>query len=114
MAGVQIAMAERGSTAITDRAVTKIAAQAAREALETTMWEGPAPSARVRVHHGAAHVRVSVELSYPCDIGARCGEVRRQVAAQVTALAGLEVPEVQVRVERLHHETGSAAHGRVR
>ncbi|WP_435888435.1 hypothetical protein [Streptomyces niveus] len=114
MAGDQVAMAEPGSTAITDRAVTRIAAQAAREALEAAPWAGAAPNARVRVLHGAAHVRVGVELPYPCDSGAQCGALRRQVAAQVTALAGLEVPEVQVRVERLHSEAGSAAHGRIR
>ncbi|MFD3524598.1 hypothetical protein [Streptomyces sp. NPDC058653] len=114
MAADQVATAERGSTVITDRAVIKIAAQAAREALDAAPWVGTAPNARVRVRHGAAHVRVSVELSYPSDIGAQCRAVRRQVAAQVTALAGLEVPHVQVRVERLHSRAGSAAHRRVR
>ncbi|TFI24989.1 Asp23/Gls24 family envelope stress response protein [Streptomyces sp. 4R-3d] len=107
-------MAERGSTAISDRAVTKVAAQAAREALKTVPLGAAAPSAQVKVRRGAAHVRVDVELPYPCDIGARCGAVRRQVAAQVTALTGLGVPEVKVRVERLHPETTSAAHGRAR
>ncbi|MFB6951259.1 hypothetical protein ACFCXP_16665 [Streptomyces niveus] len=109
-------MAERGSTEINDRVVTRIASYAAREALDTAPRGAAAPNAQVRVHHGGAHVRVGVELPYPCDIGARCGAVRRQVAGRVKALAGLEVPEVQVRVERLHShsETGSAALGRVR
>ena len=51
---------------------------------------------------------------YPGDIGTQCGAVRRQVAERVKALAGMEVPEVAVQVERLHseHDRG-AAQGRI-
>ncbi|OEU96856.1 Asp23/Gls24 family envelope stress response protein [Streptomyces oceani] len=100
---------------IADRVVAKVAAQAAREALR----DGPgadvlprgrkaAPSADVAVRGGrlrgagqAAHVRVSVVLGYPSDIGAQCGAVRRRVASRVRELVGMDVPEVAVEVTRL-------------
>nr|WP_223736343.1 hypothetical protein [Streptomyces purpurogeneiscleroticus] len=64
---------------------------------------------------GEAHVQVSVELGYPCDIGAECGAVRRQVTERVWALAGMTVPEVAVRVTRLHSpQLKRAGQGRVR
>ncbi|MFD3560699.1 Asp23/Gls24 family envelope stress response protein [Streptomyces sp. NPDC058686] len=100
----QVAPAERGATRIADRVVAKIAAQAAREALPAVPADGSAPHATVSVHHDIAKVRISLELDYPADIGARCRAVRRQVAERVKALAGMEVPEVAVQVERLHSE----------
>ncbi|MEV6396284.1 hypothetical protein AB0M39_16150 [Streptomyces sp. NPDC051907] len=106
---------ERGATAIADRVVAKIAAQAAREAIPDALEGGAPPRATVTVHHDAAHVRIVLELDYPSDIGGQCGAVRRRVAERVKALAGMEVPEVAVLVERLHsvHSRG-AAHGRIR
>ncbi|MFD9442999.1 hypothetical protein ACFWBR_33240 [Streptomyces sp. NPDC060006] len=96
-----------------DRVVVKIAAQAAREALDTPPPDAAPPHATVVVHHGLARVRVTVELGYPGDIGARCGAVRRQVAQRVEALAGMKVPEVAVQVERLHSaQTRGAVQGR--
>jgi uncharacterized alkaline shock family protein YloU len=80
---------ERGATRIADRVVAKIASQAAREAVGT-------------LPPGADHVRVQLELGYPCDIGARCRTVRHQVVERVSTLAGMQVPEVVVQVERLH------------
>ncbi|MFC6064467.1 Asp23/Gls24 family envelope stress response protein [Streptomyces ochraceiscleroticus] len=65
--------------------------------------------------HGEAHVRIFVELGYPCDIGAECGAVRRQVTERVWALAGMTVPEVAVQVTRLHSpQLKRAGQGRVR
>ncbi|MGW7577154.1 hypothetical protein [Streptomyces sp. NPDC054765] len=109
-AAAAVAAGERGATRIADRVVAKIAAQAAREALR-----GESPQARTdahatvtvhrrddREHFGEARVRIAVELGYPCDIGAQCRVVRRQVAERVQALASMEVPEVAVEVERLH------------
>ncbi|MER7397923.1 hypothetical protein ABT381_20750 [Streptomyces sp. NPDC000151] len=65
--------------------------------------------------HGEARVRIFVELGYPCDIGAECGAVRRQVTERVWALAGMTVPEVAVRVTRLHSpQLKRAGQGRVR
>ncbi|MEU1814429.1 Asp23/Gls24 family envelope stress response protein [Streptomyces roseifaciens] len=124
--------AERGATRIADRVVAKIASQAAREALSGAPARGapagapPAgapmsgaevspPHATVTVHDDVARVRVAVELAYPSDIGAQCGAVRRRIAERVRALAGMEVPEVTVSVERLHSvHTVSAGRERVR
>lgn len=105
----RIAASERGETRIADRVVAKIAAQAAKEAIDEPPERGGAPRATVTVHRGAARVRVSLELGYPCDIGRQCGGVRRHVAERVKALAGMEVPEVAVQVERLHPTGASAA-----
>jgi uncharacterized alkaline shock family protein YloU len=156
--------AERGATTIADRVVAKIAARAAREALEGVPAQddgagtgtggaqggpgaggpgaggsgtnegareggeggargpgggvhGRPPHAAVVVHRDTARVRISLELGYPCDIGAQCAAVRRQVARRVRTLAGLEVRQVAVQVERLHspyaRERGKSG-GRVR
>ncbi|WP_037843228.1 Asp23/Gls24 family envelope stress response protein [Streptomyces sp. NRRL F-5126] len=102
-APLDVPPAERGSVTIADRVVAKIAAQAAREALFHGVPEGgDAPHAVVTVHKNNARVRVGVELDYPSDIGAQCGAVRRSVSERVNRLAGMRVPEVEVRVERLH------------
>ncbi|WP_381799895.1 hypothetical protein [Streptomyces niveus] len=114
MAGERVAAAERGATTIADRVVAKIAAQAAREALHGVPEGGEAPHASVLVHHDVARVRIGVELDYPCDIGAQCGAVRHRVARRVSVLAGMEVPEVVVMVERLHSAQSRAAQGRIR
>ncbi|NYE40086.1 putative alkaline shock family protein YloU [Streptomyces fulvorobeus] len=111
----RVAAAERGETRIADRVVAKIAAQAAREAVSEPPPEGAAPHATVTVHRGAARVRVGLELGYPSDVGRQCGAVRRHVVERVQALAGMEVPEVSVQVERLHITgPGAAAQGRIR
>ncbi|CAL9613605.1 hypothetical protein [Streptomyces sp. NPDC090994] len=106
---------ERGATRITDRVVAKVAAQAAREAVGELPPDAARPHARVVVRHGAARVRVHLELDYPCDVGARCGRVRHRVAERVSTLTGMKVPEVTVRVERLHPAAEyGAAEGRTR
>ncbi|GGW55025.1 hypothetical protein [Streptomyces caelestis] len=106
---------ERGATTIADRVVAKIASQAAHEAVGTLPPGAGRPSATVVVHHHVVHVRVHVELDYPCDIGARCRQVRRQVVERVGALVGMQVPEVVVQVERLHLAAGpGAVQGRTR
>ncbi|MDT0265192.1 hypothetical protein RM844_02690 [Streptomyces sp. DSM 44915] len=121
---------ERGATRITERVVAKLATQAAREALRAERAVvgaprrkdgGPTASAVVRRSPGAdgtgglATVRVAVELGYPSDIGAQCGAVRRQVVRRVGELAGMELQEVTVAVERLHSpELDGAASGTLR
>lgn len=110
--GERIAPGERGATVIADRVVAKIAAQAAREALNGVPKGADAPHATVTVRHGAARVRVSLELDYPSDIGRQCGAVRHRVTERVGALAGMEVPEVAVLVERLHSAHSTDSHGR--
>lgn len=106
----RVPAAERGSTTIADRVVAKIAARAAREALDAVPRAGAAPSAMVVVHHDVARVRVSLELDYPSDIGGQCAAVRGRVTERVNDLAGMTVPEVVVQVERLHsaHSRGTA------
>ncbi|MFE2514709.1 Asp23/Gls24 family envelope stress response protein [Streptomyces mirabilis] len=107
--------AERGATRIADRVVAKIAAQAAREALDPLPPDAVPPHATVVVHHQSARVRVHLELGYPSDIGAHCNAVRCHVAERVDALTGMEVPEVTVHVERLHLVPATAAaQGRTR
>lgn len=93
---------ERGATRIADRVVAKTAAQAAREALGPLPPDAAPPHATVIVRHDSARVGLHLELAYPSDIGARCKAVRCHVAERVSALTGMEVPEVTVRVERLH------------
>ncbi|WP_430727354.1 hypothetical protein [Streptomyces beigongshangae] len=110
-----VAPGERGALRVTDRVVAKIARQAAREALGPPPSGAAPPHTTVVVHRDLARVGVGLELGYPCDIGARCGAVRRRVAERVEALAGMKVPEVAVRVERLHPApAGGAARGRTR
>ncbi len=109
--------AERGATRITDRVIGKIASRAAREALDAVPEVSRAPRGLYRdpratatVHrppdgdgsNGEARVRVAIELPYPCDIGARCGAVRRRVVSRVLELAGLSARQVTVEVARLH------------
>ncbi|MDN0195094.1 hypothetical protein [Streptomyces sp. S.PNR 29] len=99
---VTVPPGERGATRIADRVVAKVATQAAREALGTLPRGAAPPHADVVVHHDVAHVHVHLELGYPTDVGARCAQVRRHVTDRVSALVGMAVPEVAVRVERLH------------
>ncbi|WP_255952683.1 Asp23/Gls24 family envelope stress response protein [Streptomyces odontomachi] len=110
-----VAAAERGATRIADRVVAKIASHAAREAVGPLPLGGAAPHASVAVHQHLARVRVSIDLDFPTDIGARCAAVRRRVIQRVEALAGMAVPEVIVQVERLHSaRTRGEGQGRTR
>ncbi|GAA3909605.1 hypothetical protein GCM10022244_19530 [Streptomyces gulbargensis] len=93
---------ERGATTIADRVVAKIAAQAAREALERIPEGGSPPHASVDVHRDVARVSVSLDLDYPTDVGRRCRAVRSRVRSRVEELVGMEVHDVSVHVERLH------------
>ncbi|MGV9314083.1 Asp23/Gls24 family envelope stress response protein [Streptomyces sp. NPDC003691] len=104
---------DRGATVIAERVVAKIAAQAAREAIGRVPEGGSAPHAGVVVHRDAARVRISLDLGYPSDIGRQCGAVRRHVVARVNSLTGMDVPEVDVSVERLlpAHPRGAAERG---
>jgi len=51
---------------------------------------------------GQARVHMAVELGYPSDIGAQCGTTRRPVAEKVSGLAGMDVQQVALSVERLY------------
>ncbi|MFD7324554.1 hypothetical protein ACFV9D_26240 [Streptomyces sp. NPDC059875] len=102
MATEPVGPAGRGATTIADRVVAKIAARAAREALDVVPPGGSKPHASVVVQRDIARVSVSLELGYPADLGRQCGAVRSQVVRRVRELVGMEVPEVAVHVERLH------------
>jgi uncharacterized alkaline shock family protein YloU len=105
----------RGATRIADRVVAEIASPAAREAVGELPPDTAPPHADVVVHHDLARVRVPLGLGCPCDIGARCADVRRRVAERVGALVGMEAPEVAVHVERLHRApVQGMAQGRTR
>ncbi|WP_051779271.1 Asp23/Gls24 family envelope stress response protein [Streptomyces sp. NRRL S-241] len=108
----RVAAGDRGATRIADRVVAKIAAQAAREVLDTT--SGTPAHATVTVHHDIARVRVSLELDYPSDLAAQCAAVRRQVALRVEECASMSVPEVDIDIEHLHSTHTRTAHGRDR
>ncbi|MCA6091655.1 Asp23/Gls24 family envelope stress response protein [Streptomyces sp. SCA3-4] len=114
--GPAVEPAERGATRIADRVVAKIASQAAREALHGTATEGhESPRASVVVRDGTARVRITVDLDYPADIGARCSAVRGRIVERIRGLAGMDVPEVVITVERLHSShTGRVGAERVR
>ncbi|MBT2442343.1 Asp23/Gls24 family envelope stress response protein [Streptomyces sp. ISL-36] len=114
MAAGPVGTAGRGATTIADRVVAKIAAQAAREALDAVPKDGSPPHASVVVHRDAARVSVSLELDYPSDLGRRCGAVRSQVMRRVKELVGMEVPEVAIHVERLHSPRTARASARER
>lgn len=106
---------ERGAVRIADRVVAKIAAQAAREALQAPPPDSAPPFATVVVLHETVRVRVNLELPYPSDIGGQCAAVRRHVVERVGGLAGMRVSEVAVQVERLHlAHAHDAAQGRTR
>ncbi|MFB7373944.1 Asp23/Gls24 family envelope stress response protein [Streptomyces sp. NPDC056222] len=113
MAADPVGPAGRGATTIADRVVAKIAARAAREALDRVPPGGSPPHASVVVQRDIARVSVSLELGYPVDLGRQCGAVRSHVMRRVRELAGMEVPEVAIHVERLHSpRTERASAGR--
>jgi uncharacterized alkaline shock family protein YloU len=111
---------ERGSLRIADRVVAKIASRAASEALADApraehVPRTVQPGATVAVRGGRAHLRLSVELGYPNDIGAVARRVRGWVTDRVQTLTGMEVSDVAVEVERLHSPaTYREDQGRVR
>ncbi|MFF0555315.1 Asp23/Gls24 family envelope stress response protein [Streptomyces sp. NPDC020472] len=114
-ARVRDGVRDRGATTIADRVVAKIAAQAAREALDAVPEGGSKPHASVVVHRDTARVSVSLDLDYPSDVGRQCGAVRSRVRTRVEELAGLEVHEVAVHVEHLHsaHTRHTSSRGRL-
>ncbi|MEU1504472.1 hypothetical protein [Kitasatospora sp. NPDC005748] len=95
----------RGRLRVADRVYARIAARAAREALDDA-WRGRTergapPKVSVAVPGSTVTVRVSVELPFPADLAALARAVRERIAAQVGGLTGTRVGEVVVVVERL-------------
>ncbi|MFB6891966.1 hypothetical protein ACFCX4_21960 [Kitasatospora sp. NPDC056327] len=98
----------RGRLRIADRVYARIAARAAREALDEA-WQGRAVrGGPPRVSAGGPTapsapitVRVAVDLPFPADLAALARTVRDRIGADVRALTGTRVAEVVVVVERL-------------
>lgn len=99
--------AERGTTLVPDRVVAKIAARAAREALEKRFDAPPGrlglgtPKASASVRGGSARVALALDLPYPVDIARSVGVLQELINRRVTALTGLAVDEVDLTVRRL-------------
>ncbi|WP_063837044.1 Asp23/Gls24 family envelope stress response protein [Phaeacidiphilus oryzae] len=94
-----VPVAERGATAIADRVLKRIAAQAAREPLPpgrataATAWAG--------TRRGRVRIALNVRLPYPIDIEAMCAALHDHVRERTAELTGLPVAKVTVRVDRL-------------
>ncbi|MBP0457440.1 hypothetical protein [Streptomyces montanisoli] len=91
--------ASRGATVISERATRRIAAQAAREALESRPHTAARASADTR--RGRTKIALEVDLPYPVDIDGVCGQVRRHVGSRTLELTGVPVTSVEVLVGRL-------------
>ncbi len=124
---VPVAPGLRGATRIADRAVAKIASQAAREVLrglptDHLVPRDRLPQASVSVRpaggargggRGVARIRLFVDLGYPADLREVCAAVRRHVASRVGELCDMAVPEVSVEIGHLHSAAMVADRGRV-
>ena len=95
---------ERGALRIADRALARIAAQAASEALaahapEPERLEFPRSSADQG--RRGLRLRLGIDLPYPVDIAAATGAVHHQVVHRLEQLAGAQQPMLALVVERL-------------
>ncbi|MFD7413245.1 hypothetical protein [Kitasatospora purpeofusca] len=98
----------RGRLRIADRVYARIAARAAREALDGA-WQGrtargapPTVSVNTPSAPGApVTVRVAVDLPFPADLTALARAVKDRIGADVRALTATRVAEVVVVVEHL-------------
>ncbi|WP_030898352.1 hypothetical protein [Streptomyces sp. NRRL F-5126] len=91
--------ASRGATVISERATRRIAAQAAREALEPRPHTAARADADTR--RGRTKIALEVDLPYPVDIDGVCAQVTRHVGARTAELTGVPVISVDVLVGRL-------------
>ncbi|MFH8608794.1 DUF6286 domain-containing Asp23/Gls24 family envelope stress response protein [Streptomyces sp. NPDC018029] len=91
--------ADRGSTTVADRAVRRIAGQAATEALAPGEVRTTRSTASVRGRR--ARVDVTVTLPYPAVLDDAGERVRAHVADRTARLTGLAVPAARVRVREL-------------
>ncbi|MEU8958434.1 DUF6286 domain-containing protein [Streptomyces sp. NPDC048518] len=87
---------ERGSTTVADRAVRRIAEQAATEALAPDEVRATRSAASVRGRR--ARVAVTVTLPYPEVLDDAGERVRSHVADRTHRLTGLAVPSPRIRV----------------
>ncbi|RDI43290.1 hypothetical protein [Nocardia mexicana] len=96
-----------GATVVSERAVRRIAAQAAREV------PGVEPDVQVtaRVAGGSAALRVRLPVGYPQPVARVTDACREHLILRTGELAGLSVSRVDIEVSAL--ESGAVA-GRVR
>lgn len=87
---------DRGTTAIADRAVRRIAEQAAREAVAGS--GGRVTGGSASVHGTRADVSVGIALAYRGSAGEATRAVREHVAARTAHLTGLRLPAPRVRI----------------
>ena len=102
--GPAVPAEERGGLRIADRALARIAAQAASEALaEHTPEPERLEFPRASADHGrrGLRIRLGIDLPYPVDIAAATGAVHHQVVGRLAELAGAEEPALALVVERL-------------
>ncbi len=93
-----IPAASRGTTTISERAVAKIAQQAARER-EAGARGRVRGDARVRGRR--AEVSVRLALPWPADLGAQAGVVQEHVRLRTGELTGLHIRSPRLRVTSL-------------
>ncbi|MCY0916951.1 DUF6286 domain-containing protein [Streptomyces sp. H27-G5] len=97
-----VAALGRGTTHIEDRAVARIAARAASDALEAHASPGQrtqAPHVRIATAGGAVRVALQIHLPYPADLSAVCTRLQDHVAVRLAEMTGLHVPEVRVGIQ---------------
>ncbi|MBZ9638288.1 Asp23/Gls24 family envelope stress response protein [Streptomyces sp. PSKA30] len=108
--------AERGATVISEKAVARVAARAARTALGRQTG-GPLarqgltePDVFASTHGGRTRLALSLDLPYPADLVGACRQLSNEIADDVSALTGLQVSEVTLTVRRLVHVSGPRRH----
>ncbi|KJY44824.1 hypothetical protein VR46_18240 [Streptomyces sp. NRRL S-444] len=95
--------AERGATVISDKAVARIAARAAKEAVATSVAHAKlaAPRASVTVGSGAVRLGLTLDLPYPADLAGVSRQLQQYVSERVAHLTGMRVTEVTLAIEHL-------------
>jgi len=126
---------ELGSITVSETVVAKLAAQAALEVpdagaaaprllgrslsgagglgVRSSSLRG-LPKASAEVDGSLALVRLELSVRWPRSVPAVTAAVRDRVRSRLAELAGLEVPEVTIRVTDLVTEPVEATHSRVR
>jgi uncharacterized alkaline shock family protein YloU len=97
---------ERGRTAVTDRAATRIVCRVARELPEVVdLREGDglpwAQTSGARVEHDRVRIRLFVTTAYPVPLRTTAARIREQLTERVSALTGLQVAYVDVVITAL-------------
>jgi len=103
----------RGTLTLSDGVVEKIASQVVDEVSETYStsrgllgWRERVggrtrPTVEVDLHSGFADLRVTVGLAYPVSLRSAADTIRDRVQQRVTALTGVQVRRVDVRIDGL-------------